>query len=355
MYPDPILGIFHLYGIMIAVGILACFGLLTLCGKKFKIEEKFMDFVFFNGFVAIALGFGAAALFQATYNYIENPADGFQFGGITFIGGLIGGVASFLGGYAIFRKRYKSRVTDILSIAPCCILIAHAFGRIGCFFAGCCHGPETDAWYGIYMYAQSFDKYAKVVPTHLFEAIFLFALFTVCFLLLWKKKFRYNLSVYLIAYGIFRFCLEYLRADDRGSFIPGLTPSQFWSILMVVSGIGLIFLLRWLFKKRDEELALIAEAAAQAKAAQTSGENAEKQGETKENSAPTREIVWRDATEAAESAEKSETEKAQATVTQATQTESTPETAEQPVATGSAPETAEAQSEPTQNTRKSEI
>ena len=321
MYPDKILGIFHLYGLMIAVGILACFGTLTLCGKKFKIEEKFIDFVYFNAIVAIALGFGAAALFQATYNYIENPADGFKFGGITFIGGLIGGIVSFLGGYAIFRKRYQSRVTDILSIAPCCILIAHAFGRIGCFFAGCCHGPETDAWYGIYMYASSLGYKAKVVPTHLFEAIFLFALFAICFILLWKKKFRYNLSVYLIAYGIFRFGLEYVRADDRGSFIPGITPSQFWSILMVVSGIGLIFLMRWLFKKRDAELALIAE---QEKAQKAKAESENKaQEEQKEGARPAREIVWREA-ESTESVQNTQstnntsvekTENAQATKT----------------------------------------
>ena len=297
MYPNKILGIFHLYGLMIAVGILACFGILTLCGKKFKIEEKFIDFVYFNAIAAIALGFGAAALFQATYNYIENPAEGFKFGGITFIGGLIGGIVSFLGGYAIFRKRYKARVTDILSIAPCCILIAHAFGRIGCFFAGCCHGAKTDAWYGIYMYASSFGEKCKVVPTHLFEAIFLFALFAICFILLWKKKFRYNLSVYLIAYGIFRFFIEYLRADERGEFIPGVSPSQFWSILMVVAGIGLIFFMRWLFKKRDAELALVA---AQETEAESDG-NTEAQPE-EESARPAREIVWRESgnTEGAE-------------------------------------------------------
>lgn len=297
MYPNKILGIFHLYGLMIAVGILACFGILTLCGKKFKIEEKFIDFVYFNAIAAIALGFGAAALFQATYNYIENPAEGFKFGGITFIGGLIGGIVSFLGGYAIFRKRYKARVTDILSIAPCCILIAHAFGRIGCFFAGCCHGAKTDAWYGIYMYASSFGEKCKVVPTHLFEAIFLFALFAICFILLWKKKFRYNLSVYLIAYGIFRFFIEYLRADERGEFIPGVSPSQFWSILMVVAGIGLIFFMRWLFKKRDAELALVA---AQETEAESDGNTEAKPEE--ESARPAREIVWRES-ENTESAE----------------------------------------------------
>ena len=108
MYPDKIFGLFHLYGLMIGLGILACFGILYLYGKKKNVEENFMDFVFYNTIIAIGLGFFSAALFQATYNYIENPEAGFDLGGgITFIGGLIGGVISFLVGYAIFRKRYK--------------------------------------------------------------------------------------------------------------------------------------------------------------------------------------------------------------------------------------------------------
>ena len=260
MCDKAIFGIFHLYGIMIAVGILCCFLLLFFYGKKRKIDSKFIDFVFYNAIASIAFGFFSAALFQATYNYIENPEAGFDLGGgITFIGGLIGGVATFLILYFIFRKKFKGKIIDILSFAPCCITIAHGFGRIGCFFAGCCHGPETDAWYGIYMYATSLGKKATVVPTQLYEAIFLFALCAVCFLLVWKKKFKHNLSVYLIAYGIFRFCLEFVRADDRGQFLGSLTPSQFWSIVMIIAGIALIFLLRPAYKKREAELALQAE------------------------------------------------------------------------------------------------
>ena len=262
MYPDKILGLFHLYGLMIGVGILACFSILYLYGKKEKVEESFMDFVFYNTIVAIALGFGAAALFQAPYNYIENPAAGFDFGsGITFIGGLIGGVISFLVGYAIFRKRFKTRLVDIISFIPCCILIAHAFGRVGCLFAGCCHGEKTTAWYGIFMHTVEFG-YAKVVPTQLFEALFLFALFAICFILVWKKKFKHNMSLYLIAYGIFRFLLEFLRADDRGQLLGVISPSQFWSLLMIVAGVAVYFLLEWLYKKRAAELAAAGESVA---------------------------------------------------------------------------------------------
>ena len=77
----------HLYGVMIAIGVLFAFGILFYYSKKKGIEERFTDFIFYNGIASIALGFLSAALFQATYNYIENPEDGFKFGsGITFIG-----------------------------------------------------------------------------------------------------------------------------------------------------------------------------------------------------------------------------------------------------------------------------
>ena len=68
-----------------------------------------------------------------------------------------------------------------------------------------------------------------------------------------KKDFKHNLTVYLIAYGIFRFLIEFLRADDRGEFVAGISPSQFWSILMVVGGVAVFFLLRYLEKKRLAE------------------------------------------------------------------------------------------------------
>ena len=87
MLPDKIFGLFYMYGLMIAVGLLACFGVLFYYGKKKKIEEKFIDFIFFNAIASIIVGFASAALFQATYSYIENPEKGFRLdGGITFIG-----------------------------------------------------------------------------------------------------------------------------------------------------------------------------------------------------------------------------------------------------------------------------
>lgn len=248
MLPGPVLfGIVHMYGIMIAVGLLCCFGFIFLAFKKFRISEEFTDFVFYNGVASIAIGFVSAALFQSFYDFLENPAAGFKFGTkITFIGGLIGGAACFLLVYLIFRKKFTNKLTDVISIIPCAILVAHGFGRVGCFFAGCCYGKETDSIFGM-----KFPNIANpVYPTQLYEAIFLFVLFGVCTFLLFKYKFKHNMSIYLIAYGVFRFLIEYLRGDDRGTLVQVVSPSQFWSLLMIVLGVGLIFLFNWLEKNK---------------------------------------------------------------------------------------------------------
>lgn len=237
MYPK-LFGVEFLntYGLMIAVGIIVCYYLVDKLCQKYKIDEKFTLFIEINGIASIVVGFLFAGLFQSIYEYIENPSGGFKISGnITFFGGLIGGVVTFLIVYFIFRKKFKSKLLDVLSIIPPCIVIAHAFGRVGCFFAGCCYGKPTNSIFGV----QFPDLPYKVFPTNLYEAIFLFVLFAVMFVLLVKFKFKYNLPLYCISYGVFRFFIEYLRGDARGSFVSGVSPSQFWAIIMIVIGVVL--------------------------------------------------------------------------------------------------------------------
>ena len=137
MLPNPLFWKVHMYGIMIAVGVLAAFLVLYGYGKKLKINSKLLDFVYYDAIVSIVLGFGCAALTQAFYDYLEHPENGFHLsGGITFMGGMVGGTALFFLFYALFRKfRQGTHFSDVLSLIPCCILVAHGFGRIGCFFA----------------------------------------------------------------------------------------------------------------------------------------------------------------------------------------------------------------------------
>lgn len=254
MYPNPLIGNYvTLYGICIAIGIVACILVLRWLGKVTNVNKKFLDFVETLGYIVILLGFLSAKIFQSVYDWIETGTFDFMHSGITFIGGLIGGAASFIIIYTLMRKKLTGKIVDILPIAPCCIVIAHAFGRIGCFFAGCCGGRAADPSDTFYFLAMRFPNQGLVYPTQLFEAIFLFILFGILLLLVLKKNFKYGFSIYLFAYGVWRFLIEFLRDDDRGAFIPGLTPSQFWSIIMIIGAVPVYFLIRYLLKTRNND------------------------------------------------------------------------------------------------------
>lgn len=234
------------YGVMIAIGILACFVTLFTYAKFKNVDQDFTDFCFYLAIFAIGFGLFGAALMQAIYNYIENPEEGFQLGnGLTFIGGLIGGVVFFLAIYVFVRHKFKDSLLKFMPIVGSCVTVAHGFGRIGCFIAGCCYGKPTCSDYGCF-----FDTAEKVHPTQLYEAIFLFVLFAVLTFLAFKMEFKYNMAIYLMAYGVFRFINEYFRGDARGEFVSGVSPSQFWAIIMVLIGIAYIFVIKHeLFEK----------------------------------------------------------------------------------------------------------
>lgn len=61
MLPNPIFLNIHMYGIMVAVGILFAFAVLAYLLKKKNTDKKFADFLFYDGIVSIAVGFVSAA------------------------------------------------------------------------------------------------------------------------------------------------------------------------------------------------------------------------------------------------------------------------------------------------------
>ena len=256
MHPDPILTIgkfsVTLYGMFIAIGLIACFIVFYVYTKKKNMPTQIQDFCFVIIFIAIVLGFLSAYLFQAVYGWIESGV--FKFGGITAMGGFIGGAAAFIIAYFVFGKvyfkgkrakyDYKRQFNTIVLVAPICIAIAHAFGRIGCLMAGCCHGAylgTTPVSGGIYM-SGSYGK-GYYVPVQLYESIFLFVLFAVLSILYFKRS-NIIMQIYLISYAVWRFIIEFFRGDEvRGSFL-GIYFSQWQSIVFVIMAIILFIVYR---------------------------------------------------------------------------------------------------------------
>ena len=254
MYPYPVFLGLTLYDICLCVGIIACFFLFGWLADRRRVRRNIQNFAMTCGIVAVGLGYGSAVLFQALYNI--KTLGKFEINestGATFYGGLIGGVLVFLAAYFGFgHNKYEdgAHAKAFWKIADCAvpgIALAHAVGRVGCLFAGCCHGKLTRAWYGIEMHGNM--GLTKYVPTQLFEAIFLLCLFGFLLIRALDKR-GYCLPIYLSVYAVWRFCIEFLRGDYRGNtFIEALSPSQLVACILFAVGIGVFFLERYIKTK----------------------------------------------------------------------------------------------------------
>lgn len=248
MYPY----LFHVhslpsYIVLICIGILAALILYRILAFKIGTSEQSFRFYGVIFIVSIGLGFVFARLFQMLYNYIETGKVGT---GITFLGGLVGGVATFFLLVILLGKKYRSELFKTVNIAMPCIALGHCFGRIGCFLAGCCYGAETDSFLGVKFvnYVTSAGEWVYYdtprMPTQLIEAIFLALLCVALILFIFKfNKLDFLAVVYLYSYSVFRFLIEFVRDDPRGAFVLGLSPSQIICLIMFISAIVLNVLL----------------------------------------------------------------------------------------------------------------
>ena len=241
MLPDvKFLGL-YLYDWAITLGVVAALIIFRIYAERKGVSAKLQNFCLLDGVGSVALGYGSAVLFQGVYNFVES---GYfilnRSTGATFYGGLIGGAAVFLIAYFTLGKKICGKETTenfrtVSGCAICGIVFAHALGRIGCLMAGCCYGMETDSVLGMHLPAIG----KTVIPTQLYESVFLFLLFGALTAVFFKTKLN-CLYLYMISYGLFRFLIEFLRGDDRGALIPFLSPSQVWSVLLIVAGVGLL-------------------------------------------------------------------------------------------------------------------
>lgn len=249
MYPD----LFGIDGfsmvVMILLGVAVASIIFLLYIRGLNVEKKsYLDLIIVIISTAL-MGIIFAIIFENIYEAIKHAiyhqAQAFTWG-MTFYGGLFGGVITFILMYQYYYLRHNSPIfKEILKIAPGCICIGHGFGRIGCFLSGCCYGIETHSSWDIYFPTHQH----AYLPTQLIEMTFLFILGGVLLFLAFKNITNYTMNIYLLCYGIFRFIIEFFRGDERGQ-LAGLSPSQYWCILLVILSVILYFVFkRYIFIK----------------------------------------------------------------------------------------------------------
>jgi len=241
MYPYDLIFNLGLYELLAAGGVFCAMMVFRHLSEQRGLPVRLHNFILADAVITVVGGYFSAVLTQAVYNFL---ADGTfvlsENTGATFLGGLTGGAVIFLGVYFIaghFRfpdGTHRTLFPVTADLFAVCVPVAHAFGRLGCLMAGCCHGRPA-AW-GLY----HVNLGEKVIPVQLFEALFLFAL--TAFLWLYTGRRRGSgFALYMILYGAWRFFAEFLRADDRGAtIVTALSPSQFTSVLLIAAGLVLL-------------------------------------------------------------------------------------------------------------------
>lgn len=163
-------------------------------------------------------------------------------GGLVFYGGLFGSLAALI----IYLRRQKISWRPALDCLVPSLAIGHAIGRLGCIINNCCYGAQTDV---IRIYRLHDDPPGCFRhPTQIYEAAFLVVIAIITSLVLRSKKTQKVLQqgvltgLYLAAYSLWRFLIEFVRGDDRGGFFTSLhlSPSQLAAIILMVMACLLI-------------------------------------------------------------------------------------------------------------------
>ncbi len=242
----------YTYGAMLVVALLVCVWQATRAARHLPgafvavTGERLVDLICLSVLGGIIGGRLVYVLLHGE-SFTRSPLDALAIwqGGLVWYGGLLGGLLTAWW-YVRAKRLVWWRVAD--QVAPF-LALGHAVGRIGCFLNGCCYGKPTDAWCGVVFPG---DPHA-VIPTQLFEALGLWALYLVLRRLQRPEVLRRpgRLSgVYCIGYAVLRFLIEYVRGDQTIAWA-GLTLQQLISLGVLF--VGVILFTRREGKRQNEK------------------------------------------------------------------------------------------------------
>ncbi len=226
----------HTYGFLIAMGFLIALSVIQKLAARAQLPvDQVVDLTFWlllAGFV------GSRLLFVITRldYFATDPLAIFKVweGGLVFFGGPLGALPVAI----YYLKKNKLSLWKTMDVLVPGLVIAHAFGRMGCLSAGCCYGRPTGAEWGLKFYSELVDRQYHGIflhPTQLYESSSLFILFLGLLWVFRSKKFDGQVVLtYFMTYPLIRSVVEIFRGDTiRGFVIEGiLSTSQFISILV---------------------------------------------------------------------------------------------------------------------------
>lgn len=230
------------YGLLVSIGLFVSLKYIIHNAKKSGIDE---DSIFDLVLYSVVAGLVGARLTYVLFNmpfYWQHPADIFKVweGGLVYYGGLVFGSAAAL---VFVRFHAGIKLLSLADIIAPALVLGHFFGRLGCFFAGCCYGRQAELpWAVRFSNPHALAPLnVSLHPVQLYEAVGNLIIFFVLHYYNKRKHLTgYTFAFYLIFYGIMRFMLEFVRGDERGGFLLGFSPGQIISFIAVIAGIYIL-------------------------------------------------------------------------------------------------------------------
>lgn len=233
---------FSLYGLLIGLGIWAASEASFRLSKKRKIKEKT-----FNRLLVwvIAGGILGARIYNVIEYWSYYQQDLIRIlkiwqGGLGIWGAVIGGALTILVFHYFKDRKEKIKLTDLLDIVTIGVPLGQTIGRWGNFFNKEIYGKITSLPWGWYIEGTG----EKHHPLFLYESLLNLGLF----IFLWKTANKKRTKsgeitgMYLMGYGIIRFCLEWLRPEDMRWEMWGVPVATIFGL--VSFSLGLVFYLK---------------------------------------------------------------------------------------------------------------
>jgi prolipoprotein diacylglyceryl transferase len=235
----------HLYGLMIAFGVVAA---VWLAGRRLEASgagsRDDMSAIAVWGVVAGVIGARLYFIVTDASDPWRSPSRWLKVweGGLGIPGGLLAGI--LVGLWAARRRGIPA--ADMASIAAPAIPLAQAIGRWGNWFNQELFGRPTDLPWALKVSdakaeAAGYPAGTTFHPTFLYESLWNLAL---CGVLLWvDRRFRLRpgrlMAVYLAGYFAGRFWVEGLRIDPAND-LGGLRFNQWVALVVVVCAAGFL-------------------------------------------------------------------------------------------------------------------
>ncbi|MBI4062267.1 MAG: prolipoprotein diacylglyceryl transferase [Elusimicrobia bacterium] len=150
---------------------------------------------------------------------------------------------------ALFARWKRIPVLKLADYLFLCGAFWHAFGRVGCFLAGCCHGRPTGLPWGVVFRDPGSMVPPELLgvalhPVQLYEAAGDLLIASVLWPVLRateEGRYRPGLVVagHFAAYGVLRFGLEFLRGDTL-PFLGPFSQGQALGLGLVASSAGIM-------------------------------------------------------------------------------------------------------------------